>query len=148
MITIFEPVAGQVVALPAHDARCAYLRLQDAAPVPLTLAVKEHLRGTPVRCQDAPGQPWYCGDCLAGLLADPEAQDAHQCGAGPQPGDLAWYAGPLPDGYGRLYEVTRVQPGRVRLHDMGHVLMAHPGHVTVVRRAEERAAHLAERKAS
>ncbi len=138
MITIFEPVTGRVVALPEWDARCAYLRLQDAATVPLTLAVKEHLRGTPVRCQDAPGQPWYCGDCLADLPASPEVQDTHQCGTGPQPGDLAWYAGPLPDGYGRLYEVTHAQPGYVRLHDMGHVLTVHPEYVTVVKPAQAR----------
>ncbi len=137
MTTTWEPVTGRVVKLPEWDARDAYLRMQDASPARLALAVKEHLRGASVRCQDAPGEPWYCGDCLADLPAGPAAQDAHECGAeAAAEGDVAWYTGPLPDGYGRLYEVGRVLPGgRLWLHDMGNVLNARPDQVVIVRRA-------------
>jgi hypothetical protein len=139
MILVWEPIAGYAVDVPDWDARRTYLRAQDAAPVRLTLAVKEHVRGALVRCQDTPGEPWYCADCLADLPGGLEAQDAHECGAGPEEGDLVWYDGALPAGYGRLYEVTCVQPGgRLRLWDMGNALDVWPEQVIIVRCAAAR----------
>lgn len=136
MITTWEPVTGRVVAVPERDARCALLRMQDAAPVRLTLAVKEHLRGETVRHQDSPGEPWYCGDCLEDLPGFAEGQDAHECGPAAE-GDTAWYTGQLPAGYGRLFEVGRVLPGgRLWLWDtVSHALLADPGQVLIVGRA-------------
>lgn len=108
----------------------------------LTLAQREAINNVVLRCQDGRGEPWYCFHCLADLPSDPEAQGRHRCGEpGPEPGDLAWYCGPVPDGYGRLYEVTAVRGGRVRLWDSGQVLQGVPAReVVIVRRASERKA--------
>lgn len=46
----------------------------------LTLRQREAVNDVILRCQDAPGEPWYCAGCLADLPADPCAQDAHVCG--------------------------------------------------------------------
>jgi hypothetical protein len=123
---------------------------QGQAPVHvLTLAMKERIRQFDVAFQDEPGQPWYCGDCLADLPRDPMLHGSHVCGEafaveraygglgqeviGPEPGDVAWYTGELPDGYGRIYEVADVSPGGLLyLLDCGNVLRNVPAALAVV----------------
>lgn len=83
MLTTWEPLTGRAVELPEWDARGAYLRLQDSADVRLTLAVREEIQGRTLRCQDQPGEPWYCECCLADLPGDILAQLAHECGEAP-----------------------------------------------------------------
>jgi len=46
----------------------------------LTLRQREAVNDVILRCQDAPGEAWYCFSCLADLPADPCGQDAHVCG--------------------------------------------------------------------
>lgn len=140
-ITTWEPLTGRSVPLTGRDARRAYIRLQDAARVPLTLAVREELQGRSLRERDAPGEPFYCACCLADLPAQREAQDAHVCGeAVAAPGDVVWYRGAVPAGYGRLYVVGTVRGESLRLYDCGQALDVPAHEVTVIRRAAESAA--------
>lgn len=77
-------------------------------------------------------------DCLDDL-PDPWLYGSHVCGEpypverafggrsfeviSPVPGDLVWYLGDVPPGYGRLYEVAEVtRRGLLRLVDMELVL--------------------------
>jgi len=104
----------------------------------LTLAEREAVNSVVLRCQDRPGEPWYCFGCLADLPSDPKAQGAHRCGEpAPGPGDLVWYCGPVPEGHGRLYEVTRARGGRLDLRDCGLGLRGAPAYEAVVVRAAE-----------
>lgn len=76
----------------------------------LALGQREVIGRVLLRCQDVPGEPWYCLHCLADLPSLPWAQGLHRCGEPtPQPGDLIWYRGAVPPGHGRLYEVTRAR---------------------------------------
>lgn len=105
----------------------------------LTLAMKEQIRQFDVAFRGDPGQPWYCGDCLADLPADAMLHGSHVCGEaysaerafgglgqeviGPEPGDVVWHLGDVPPGYGRVYEVAGVSAaGLLYLLDMGNVL--------------------------
>ena len=115
----------------------------------MTLAMKEQTR-IAVRCQDEPGEPWYCGDCLADLPADAMLHGSHICGEavtverafggltfeviGPEVGDTVWYLGAVPRGWGRLYEVTAAGRWGLRLWDMGNVLDVWPSHVDIIRK--------------
>lgn len=115
----------------------------------LTLAMKEQIRQFDVAFRGEPGQPWYCGDCLADLPADTMLHGSHVCGEaypvlrafgglgqeilGPEPGDVAWYSGPLPPGYGRVYQVADVSPaGLLYLLDCGNVLRGVPAALCTV----------------
>lgn len=120
----------------------------------LTLAMKEQIRQQSVAYDGEPGEPWWCGDCLADLPADPMLHGSHICGdavtverafgglsfevIGPQLGDLVWHPGTVPPGWGRLYEVSAVTPRGLRLWDMGNALDVQPSRVQVVRKATER----------
>jgi hypothetical protein len=136
-LTRWAPIAARAVTLPEWDARAAFLRLQDAADVRLTLGVREEIQGRTLRCQDGPGGSWWCAECLADLPADLLGQLGHECGADPAVGDLVWVLGEVPAGYGRLYEIGAAGP-ILRLYDCGNALDVPRHAVTVVRRAEDR----------
>lgn len=109
----------------------------------LTLADREAVTGRVIRWRDDSSGPWHCADCLQDLPDDYPAQSRHQCGEPPPgAGDLVWYAGcRLPDGFGRLYEVTaaagvtRFRGGRLRLADIDQVLANVPARNVIVIRA-------------
>jgi hypothetical protein len=93
----------------------------------LTLRQREAVNDIDLRCQDAPGEPWYCFNCLADLPADPCGQDAHVCGDA-APEAPAVLPAPVehktrtsqPNGYQYGADGSRMSDKRGRLmHDRG-----------------------------
>lgn len=86
MVLAWEPLTGQVIELPAWDARAAFARWQDAAPVrleDLTLGQLEAMHGRSFTQHDAADEPPYCTRCLADLPFSRFRQMAHRCGEQP-----------------------------------------------------------------
>jgi hypothetical protein len=115
----------------------------------LTLAMKQQIRQFDVAFAGEAGQPWYCGDCLADLPRDKMLHGSHVCGEayaverafgglgqeviGAEPGDVVWYPGDVPAGWGRVYTVREVYAGGfLYLEDIGNVLRGVPARDVVI----------------
>jgi hypothetical protein len=80
---VWEPLTGQVITVPEWDARGAFLRYQDAAPVRLedmTLGQLEDMHGRSFTQQDARDERPYCTRCFTDLPFDRFRQMEHRCG--------------------------------------------------------------------
>jgi hypothetical protein len=90
---------------------------------PLTLAEREAMHGRPFRCQDRPGEPWYCYNCLADLPWYPHLQAAHRCGH-PGPVVPARALAPLSASETGMWSTTPWgEPVRVRVVKLGPVII-------------------------
>lgn len=90
----------------------------------LTLAEREAVNSTVLRCQDRPGEPWYCFHCLADLPWYPHQQDAHRCGR-PDPVMPAPPLPPLAASETWMWSKTPWgEPVRVRVAKLGPVVIS------------------------